>query len=71
MTGMVTEWDDHGGYGTITSESGESYFFHCTALVDGSRTTSVGTAVTFDVEPGRLGRWEATNIEQRPSENAS
>ena len=52
-TGTVTEWDDHGGYGTITDDdSGASHFFHCTQLLDGSRTTSVGEKVSFDVVAG-------------------
>lgn len=62
--GVVAEWDDHGGYGTIVSDDRQSLFFHCTQLVDGTRTTQVGVHVTFDVVPGRLGRWEATNIEK-------
>lgn len=62
MTGLVTAWDEHGGYGTITAEDGPEYFFHCTQLLDGTRTTTVGTPVTFDVVAGRLGRWEATEI---------
>ena len=62
MNGVVSDWDEHGGYGTVTADDGTEHFFHCTRLVDGSRTTSVGERVTFDVEAGRLGRWEATNI---------
>ena len=61
-TGVVAEWDEHGGYGTIRAEDGRELFFHCTALVDGTRTTSVGTKVTFEVVPGRLGRWEADEV---------
>jgi cold shock CspA family protein len=70
MTGRVTEWDEHGGYGTVTADDGGSYFFHCTAIADGSRTTATGTRVTFEVVAGRMGRWEAENIEVAPSENA-
>jgi cold shock CspA family protein len=62
MTGVVSAWDEHGGYGTITADDGTELFFHCTALVDGTRTTSVGTTVTFEIVPGRLGRWEAAEI---------
>ena len=68
MIGTVTAWDEHGGYGTITADDGTEHFFHCTQLVDGSRTTQVGRRVAFEVVPGRLGRWEATNIENHPSE---
>ena len=62
MDGVVETWDDHGGYGTIRGDDGGEHFFHCTQIVDGTRTTSVGTKVTFEIVPGRLGRWEAANI---------
>ena len=68
MDGVVETWDEHGGYGTIRAEDGQELFFHCTQLVDGSRTTEVGRKVTFDVVPGRLGRWEAEKIAVDPSE---
>ena len=61
-------WDEHGGYGTIRADDGSEHFFHCTQLVDGSRTTAEGERVTFEVEAGRLGRWEAVQIEKQPSE---
>ncbi len=64
-TGTVTQFDDPRGLGTIESEDGGEYPFHCTAIADGSRTTEVGTAVRFTVEAGRLGRWEAGAIEPR------
>jgi cold shock CspA family protein len=67
---LVVEWDERGGYGTVRADDGTEHFFHCTQLVDGSRTTEVGQRVTFDVVAGRLGRWEATNIEKHPSEIA-
>ena len=72
-TGVVSEWDDRGGYGSITGDdSGESYFFHCTQLLDGSRTTEVGARVAFDVVAGRLGRWEAAGISKiDPSEDVA
>ncbi len=60
--GVVAEWDEHGGYGTIRADDGRELFFHCTALVDGTRTTEVGQRLTFEVVPGRLGRWEADDI---------
>ncbi len=60
--GVVAEWDEHGGYGTIRADDGRELFFHCTALVDGTRTTEVGQRVTFEVVPGRLGRWEADDV---------
>ena len=62
MNGTVAEFDEHRGYGTVRGDDGVEHFFHCTAVADGSRTIAVGTAVTYDVVPGRLGRWEATDL---------
>ena len=60
--GTVTEFDDAKGWGTVTSAEGTERFFHCTAIADGTRTIAVGTAVTYDVVPGRLGRYEAAAL---------
>ncbi len=64
MLGTVTAFDEPRGLGTIDAD-GASYPFHCTALLDGSRTVEVGTAVTFEVRPAGMGRWEATRIEKQ------
>jgi len=64
-TGTVTEFDDPKGWGTVTTDDGVEHFFHCSAIADGTRFVEVGTAVTFDVVPGRLGRWEAAAISPR------
>ena len=61
----VATFDEHRGYGTLRTGDGAELFFHCTALVDGSRTVEVGTEVSAQVVPGRLGRWEAARIEMR------
>jgi cold shock CspA family protein len=60
--GSVVEFDDPRGLGTVRSSTGLDYPFHCTAIADGSRTIEVGTAVTFAVAAGRLGRWEAVDV---------
>jgi cold shock CspA family protein len=65
-TGVVAEFDDDRGWGTIRAAAGAEHFFHCTAVADGSRTIAVGTAVRYTVVPGRLGRWEAAAVEPRP-----
>ena len=65
MTGSVAEFDEHGGFGTLEGEDGARYWFHCTAIADGSRTIAAATSVEFDVVPGRAGRWEAANIRPR------
>ena len=61
MQGTVVEFDEPRGLGTIESD-GERYPFHCTAILDGTRTIAVGKAVSFEVRPAGMGRWEATAI---------
>jgi cold shock CspA family protein len=62
MDGVVVTFDDARGLGTIDAD-GTSYPFHCTALLDGSRTVAEGARVTFEVRAAGMGRWEATRIE--------
>jgi cold shock CspA family protein len=62
ITGTVAEFDEHRGWGTVRSVPGGEHFFHCTAIADGSRSIEAGTAVRYRIVPGRLGRWEATEI---------
>ena len=64
MDGVVTDFDEPRGLGSIAAE-GQAYPFHCTALVDGSRAVEVGTTVSFEVRAGGMGRWEATQILKR------
>ena len=61
MQGVVSHFDEAGGWGQIEAD-GRTLPFHCTQIVDGTRTILVGTAVTFEVRPGGLGRWEATAV---------
>jgi cold shock CspA family protein len=63
LAGTVAEFDTHAGLGTVTAGDGRSFWFHCTAIADGSRTIDAGTEVRFDVVPGHLGRWEAAAVE--------
>ena len=63
MRGVVTEFDEQRGLGTVTGDDdGTTYPFHCTRIADGTRTIAVGTAVTFEVVPGLAGRWEAAQL---------
>jgi cold shock protein len=59
--GRVAEYDDAAGFGTVTDTDGE-WFFHCTAIADGSRHVDAGAAVAFVLRPGHLGRWEARDV---------
>jgi cold shock CspA family protein len=62
-TGIVTEFDAARGWGAVTGDDGARAEFHCTQIADGSRSIPVGTAVRYRLEPGHLGRWEASAIE--------
>ena len=64
MNGRVVEFDEHVGTGTVEGDDGARRFFHCVAIADGSRRIDVGAAVTFDVVPGRLGRYEAWRLQR-------
>lgn len=60
-TGTVTAFDERRGLGTISAD-GVEHPFHCTALVDGTRSVRVGQRVEFRVVPGRRGDWEAAEV---------
>lgn len=60
--GVVSEFDDDRGLGTVTDEDGMALPFHCTAILDGSRFIEVGTEVLYDAAPGHLGRVEARRL---------
>ena len=64
VSGVVEEFDERRGLGTIVADDGRVLPFHCTAIADGSRTVEAGRRVQFGVAPGLLGRWEATRIEK-------
>jgi len=65
MRGVVTEFDDAAGLGTITAEDGTAFRFHCTAITDGTRTIDVDTKVEFELRPARNGRYEAGAVTPR------
>lgn len=57
----MAEFDEAAGYGTVHDADGE-WFFHCTAIADGSRSIERGAVVAFALSPGHLGRMEARDI---------
>jgi hypothetical protein len=60
--GVVSEFDEAAGLGTVTADDGTAYPFQCTQLADGSRGVDVGAEVTFAVRPWHRGRYEAVAI---------
>ena len=63
--GAVVDFDDAAGYGEVSDGDGGRWFFHCTAIADGTRTIATDAPVSFTVVPGRLGRWEASDLRPR------
>lgn len=61
MDGEVVTFADD-GWGVVRGVDGAEHPFHCTAIADGTRRIEPGTAVTFDLVPGRQGRWEAAGL---------
>ncbi len=59
--GVVVAYDDHAGFGELEA-GGTRYWFHCTALLDGSRHATPGQQVGFRPFPGHRGRWEAAEV---------
>lgn len=62
VTGVVEEWDDPRGVGTVRADDGRALALQCTDIADGSRTTAVGTRVRFEVAPGHHGLWQARSV---------
>ena len=61
MHGTVTAFDEHVGLGTVTTDDGTGYLFHCAEIADGSRTIAVGATVDFELL-AKLGRYEASRL---------
>ncbi len=62
--GTVVSFEDERGVGTVEEEDGATFFFHCTALTDGSRQVEVGQPILFVVRPGHGGRLEARELDK-------
>ncbi len=60
--GVVREWDDPRGVGTVQLDDGRVLVLQCTAIADGTRTTTVGARVEVEVAPGHHGRWQAREL---------
>ncbi len=62
--GVVTEFDELAGLGTISRNDGVALPFHCMAIADGSRTIDVGVEVAYRVCAAQKGRIEAIEVEK-------
>ena len=61
LSGTVTKFDEFIGLGEITDTKRRVWPFHCVSIADGSRTISVGAAVSF-LPAFRVARSEAVSI---------
>jgi cold shock CspA family protein len=61
-TGVVADFDDPRGLGTVLGDDGRRYPFHCTAIADGTRHIEVGARISFTTAAGHLGRVEARHM---------
>jgi cold shock CspA family protein len=66
-TGVVVDFDDARGLGTVRADDGRELPFHCTQIAGGTRTIAVGTRVRFSVVAGLPGRWEAAEVAPLPA----
>ncbi len=66
LTGRVTAFDERSGVGEFTTDNGESLFFHCVSIADGSRTIPVGVRASAERSVGHRGRDEAAAVTSLP-----
>ena len=62
--GVVETFDGRRGDGSIRSEEGERFYFHCVNIADGSRVIEAGTRVRARRDVGLQGRDDAVAIEK-------
>ncbi len=57
--GVVVDFDEARGLGTLEADDGELVPFHCVAIADGSRSVPVGARVRYRLAMGPTGVLEA------------
>lgn len=62
IVGVVEVFDDQRGDGTIKSDDGERFYFHCVSIADGSRTIDEGMRVRGERRVGHQGHDEIVSI---------
>ncbi|MGC1418944.1 MAG: hypothetical protein WA786_02330 [Acidimicrobiales bacterium] len=66
INGVVTSFDELKGYGYLLGDDGTRFYFHCTAIGDGSRVIAPGARAAANRCVGRLGRDEAGDVRAIP-----
>jgi cold shock CspA family protein len=62
VTGTVQSFSARRGDGFVDGDDGESYYFHCVNIADGSREIAASTRVSARMSVGLLGRDELSEI---------
>jgi len=65
VLGVVHSFDDRRGDGFVLSDSGESFYFHCVSVRDGSRHVDDGERVAAQRSVGHRGHDEVGALERR------
>ena len=60
--GVIERFDDHRGGGWLRTDAGETFYFHCVTIADGSRSIEVGTRAEGIRHVGHLGRDEVVEV---------
>ncbi len=65
-TGRVKWFNDNKGWGFIEpDDGGDDVFVHYSAIVeDGYRTLREGQRVTYELRPGKDGKFQAANVQK-------
>jgi hypothetical protein len=58
VVGFIESFDDHRGDGVLLSDEGERFYFHCVALVNGTRHIELGVRARGERRVGHVGRDE-------------
>ncbi|MDE3065865.1 MAG: hypothetical protein KGJ36_09340 [Acidobacteriota bacterium] len=62
LTGRVARFDERRGDGVLVADDGETFYFHCVDVADGTRAVPVGARVTARRAVGHCGADEAVDV---------
>jgi len=68
--GVVRDFDEQRGDGVLETPSGETFYFHCVDIADGTRMITMGASVVATRRVGLRGRDEAAGV-YSPSASAA
>lgn len=64
VLGVVLSFDDRRGDGFVLSDAGETFYFHCVSINDGSRYLNEGERIAARRSVGHRGRDELVALER-------